>query len=101
MIQFIRLLCEMVVLIVCGIWGFQQWGMVGATCLPLLVMMLWAMFGSPKAPYKLEGYYGLLLALGLFSVTCYLFAHLGYTSLAFIFFIISFGVSIFMYRMDI
>ena len=96
-----RFICEIIVLILCGLWGFQQWKVSGAIGVPLLIIVIWAMFGSPNALYKLQGFYGLILTLCIFSLAGFMLHHLGYTNFAFIFCIVSFGVSSLIYFMDI
>ena len=89
-----RLICEIVALIIFGIWGFQQGKIIGAIGAPLVIAVIWAMLGSPNAPYKLQGFYGSILALFLFSVASYILHSLGHTYLAYIYFIVAFGVSL-------
>ena len=96
-----RFICEIVALIIFGIWGFQQGKIIGAIGVPLVVAVIWAMLGSPNAPYKLQGFYGSILELFLFSVACYILYSLGHTYLAFIYFIVAFGVSILIHFMGI
>ncbi|MCM3587816.1 YrdB family protein [Mesobacillus maritimus] len=96
-----RFICEILALIIFGIWGFQQGKMIGAIGVPLVVAVIWSMLGSPNAPYKLQGFYGSILELVLFSAASFLLYSLGHTYLAFIYFIIAFGVSMLIHFMDI
>ncbi|WP_316572718.1 YrdB family protein [Neobacillus sp. YIM B06451] len=96
-----RFLCEIVALIIFGIWGFQQGKIAGAIGVPLVVAVVWAMLGSPNAPYKLQGVYGSILELLLFSVASYLLYSLGHTYLALLYFIVAIGISILIHFMNI
>jgi len=67
----LRFLLELVVLASLGYWGVQSKSLllkaglgVGA---PLLVAVLWAVFGSPHAPIPLVGWSHLLLELAVFG----------------------------------
>ncbi|WP_036185233.1 YrdB family protein [Ureibacillus manganicus] len=104
MILFImasRFICEILALIIFGMWGFLQGKIVGAIGAPLVVAVIWAMFGSPNAPYKLQGFYGSILELFIFLVASYILYSLGHTYLSLIYCIIAFGISILIHFMDI
>ena len=96
-----RFICEILALIIFGIWGFQQWKIIGAIGVPLVVILIWCMLGSPNAPYKLQGLYGSILEFLLFSVAGYILYSLGYKHLALIYCIIAFGISILIHFMGI
>ncbi|SOC19512.1 uncharacterized protein DUF2568 [Ureibacillus xyleni] len=96
-----RFICEIVALIIFGRWGFLQGKIVGAIGVPLVVAVIWTLFGSPKAPYKLQGFYGTVFEFFLFGVVSYILYRLGYTPFALIYFVIAFGISIFIQVMDI
>jgi hypothetical protein len=42
---------ELLVMAAYGVWGFAVQGVVLAVLLPIVAMLLWWAFGSPKAPY--------------------------------------------------
>lgn len=73
----------------------------GAIGLPLLVAIIWAMLGSPNAPYKLQGIYGSILEIGIFTVTSFLLYSLGHTYLALIYWIVAIGISTAIHLMGI
>ncbi|WP_409274834.1 YrdB family protein [Neobacillus sp. SCS-31] len=96
-----RFICEIVALIIFGIWGFQQGKIIGAIGVPLVVAVIWAMLGSPNAPYKLQGVYASILEVFLFAVASYLLYSLGHTYLALLYFIIAIGISLLIHFMNI
>lgn len=68
----VRFLLEICVLISVGYWGFTtRLGWFLTTLLgigtPLLIAIIWGMFGSPKAPYLLNGLMLLALEAVVFS----------------------------------
>ena len=68
----VRFLLEICVLISVGYWGFNAgtgWFPrillgIGA---PLLIAVIWSMFGAPKAPYHLTGFMMFVLELVVFG----------------------------------
>jgi Protein of unknown function (DUF2568) len=97
----IRFVCEILALIIFGFWGFQYGKIVGVIGMPLIVAVIWAIFGSPAAPYKLKGSYKFFLELFIFGVASYLLYQLGYTYLALIFCIVALGTAILIRYMKI
>ncbi|MFA9557753.1 YrdB family protein [Evansella sp. AB-rgal1] len=69
----IRFVLEVISIVAIGYWGFKlekgvvlQYIMgIGA---PLLIIVVWAMFGSPGAPYRLQGMFRLGLELTIYSL---------------------------------
>jgi hypothetical protein len=69
----VRFLFEIMVLIILGYWGFHvTQSFLLKTVLgvgtPLLVAVIWGMFGAPKAPYTLTGFPFLLLEIVIFGL---------------------------------
>ncbi|MGG3562331.1 YrdB family protein [Neobacillus rhizosphaerae] len=69
----VRFLLEIMVLIILAYWGFHViQSFVIKTVLgigtPLLVAIIWGMFGAPKAPYSLTGFPFLLLEIVIFGL---------------------------------
>jgi hypothetical protein len=69
----LRFFLEILALVIYGYWGFQVSQGVFMKYLlgvgtPLLVAVVWGMFGSPKAPYGLTGASFLLLEIILFGL---------------------------------
>jgi hypothetical protein len=42
---------ELLVMAAFGVWGYAEQGVVLAAVLPIVAMLFWWAFGSPKAPY--------------------------------------------------
>ncbi|HWL23779.1 MAG TPA: YrdB family protein [Ureibacillus sp.] len=96
-----RFIWEVLALIIFGIWGFHQGKIIGAIGVPLVVAVIWAMLGSPNAPYKLQGFYGFILELVLFLLASYLLYSLGHTYFALIYCIVAIGITLLIRIMDI
>ncbi len=69
----LRFLLELCALYALGYWGFQNgngtimkcvWGIF----IPLLIAIVWGIFGSPKAPIQLPKTFHFLLELGIFGL---------------------------------
>ncbi|MBD3109632.1 YrdB family protein [Bacillus sp. AGMB 02131] len=101
LIMAIRFISEVLALVIFGMWGFHHWKIIGVTAAPLMVAVIWSMWASPKAPYKLQGIYGFALEFVIFSAASYCLYSLGYTNLALIFLIVAIGVAAFMRFMGI
>lgn len=82
LIMAIRFVLEILALIIVGIWGYRNGNLIGAIGLPLIVAVIWAIFGSPGAPYKLHGIYKILLELSIFLVASYFLYKLGHSVMA-------------------
>ena len=89
-----RFICEIIALIIFGFWGYEQWKGFGAIVVPLVVVVIWAMCGSPNAPYKLQSYYGFILEVFLFSTASYALFSLGYPYFALMYGIVALGIAI-------
>jgi hypothetical protein len=96
-----RFFCEILALIIFGLWGFQQGEIIGAIGVPIVVAVIWAMWGSPKAPYKLHGFYGFAFELLLFLMASYTLYSLGHTYIALTYCIVVIGISFLIHFMDI
>lgn len=88
--QFIQFIVEMAMLVALGYSGFQ----LGKTSLEkyafailflAVTIVLWWLFASPKAPYRLELPIRLFFKLALFIVTAFLLYKSGQTNIAIIF----------------
>ena len=69
----VRFLLEIIVLVTMGYWGFHVTQSAFVKILlgigtPLLVAVIWGMFGAPKAPYTLTGFPFLLLDILIFGL---------------------------------
>ena len=93
LIMGVRFICEVIALVIFGFWGFHQWKSIGAIAVPLVVMVIWGMFCSPKAPYKLQSYYGFIVEFSIFSLASYFLYRLGHPYLAILSFIVTLGIS--------
>lgn len=98
LIMSIRFVCEIIALIIFGLWGFHQGKIVGAIGVPLMIGIIWAMLGSP---YKLQGFYGVMLELFLFLAASYALYNLGLTYLALTYGIVALGIAILIRYMNI
>lgn len=69
----VRLLLEVSILIIIGYWGFHSDTTTGKMGLgiggPLLIALVWSLFGAPKAPYLLKGGARYMLELFLFALS--------------------------------
>ncbi|MEH7237969.1 YrdB family protein [Bacillus sp. JJ1562] len=101
LIMAIRFVWEILALIIFGLWGFHHGKFLGAIGIPLVVVVIWAMLGSPGAPYKLQGFYGIILELFLFLAASYILYKLVYTQLALIYSIVALGTSLLIHYMNI
>ncbi|WP_413303023.1 YrdB family protein [Bacillus sp. 1P10SD] len=69
----VRFLLEVMVLVILGYWGFHVTQsslikIVFGIGTPLLVAVIWGMFGAPKAPYTLTGLPFWLLEIVIFGL---------------------------------
>ncbi|MFJ5716139.1 YrdB family protein [Neobacillus sp. NPDC093127] len=69
----VRFLLEILVLVILGYWGFRvSQGTVMKIIVgigsPLLVAVIWGMFGAPKASYPLSGFSFLLFEIVIFGL---------------------------------
>lgn len=68
-----RFLLEVISIIAIGYWGFKiDKGVVIQYVVglggPLLIIVIWAMFGSPSAPFKLQGIYRIALEFSIYGL---------------------------------
>jgi hypothetical protein len=90
----LRFILEILVLLIIGYWGFQvSQGtllkfLVGIG-LPLLIAVIWGMFGAPKARYLLSGFPCLLLEIVFFGLPVIVLLILEKRTLAFIYGLLS------------
>ncbi|MEH7387680.1 YrdB family protein [Bacillus sp. JJ1521] len=101
LIMAIRFVWEFLALIIFGLWGFHHGKFLGAIGIPLVVVVIWAILGSPGAPYKLPGFYGIILELFLFLAASYTLYKLGHTQLAFTYCIVALITSFLIHYMNI
>jgi hypothetical protein len=89
----LRFLLEVLALIILGYWGFHFNGVLKKVFLgigtPVLAAVIWGTFGSPKAPYKLEGIGRLALEILIFGSAALALYFTGKPTLAYIYGIIS------------
>ncbi|WP_158555991.1 YrdB family protein [Peribacillus glennii] len=97
----IRFVCEILALIIFGFWGFRYGNIIGAIGVPVMVAVIWALWGSPAAPYQLEGFYKLFLELAILSLASYVLFSLGHNYLALVFCIVALGTSAIIRYMNI
>jgi len=88
-IMAVRFICEIVALVIFGLWGFHNGKLIGAIGIPLVVAVIWSLLGSPKAPYQLQGGYRLILEGAIFIGASYCLYSLGYTKLAITYLIVT------------
>lgn len=86
----VRFLTEIFALLALGYWGFQvEKGLAVKIVLgigaPLLAAVIWGTFGSPAAPYPLEGMMRLLLEFILLGSAVLALRFSGHSTLAFVF----------------
>jgi hypothetical protein len=101
LIMGIRFVCEILALIIFGFCGFRYGNIIGAIGVPLVVAVIWALWGSPAAPYQLEGFYKLFLEIAIFLLASYLLYRLGHSYLALAFCIVALGTSALIRYMNI
>ncbi|PLT27836.1 YrdB family protein [Peribacillus deserti] len=101
LIMAIRFVCEILALIIFGFWGFRYGNIIGAIGVPVVVAVIWALWGSPAAPYQIEGFYKLFLELAIFSLAGYVLFSLGHNYLAFVFCMVALGASAIIRYMNI
>lgn len=98
----LRFLLELCILGVIGYWGFQ----VGkgpvikgtfAVVLPLIIAVIWGLFGAPEATWKLQGALHLMLEIIILGLGIVALYHLRYVALATVFMIVIFTNSVLMY----
>lgn len=63
----VRVLLEAGSLLALGYWGYRTTGVVLAVGLPLAVAVVWALLGSPAAPYRLGRRGRLVLEVAVFG----------------------------------
>lgn len=101
LIMAIRFVCEILALIIFGFWGFRYGNIIGAIGVPVVVAVIWAIWGSPAAPYQLEGFYKLFLELAIFLLASYVLFRLGHNYLALVFCVVALGTSAIIRYMNI
>ncbi|MEH7346392.1 YrdB family protein [Bacillus sp. JJ1532] len=89
----LRFLLELFGLSVYGYWGYKmgttsimRWGL--AAGIPIMIALVWGLFGSPKATFQLSGISHLLLEIGIFLIPVVLLISLGKVQLAWVYGII-------------
>ncbi|MEH7308638.1 YrdB family protein [Neobacillus drentensis] len=86
----VRFLLEILVLIILGFWGFKVsqgtiLKIIVGIGLPLLIAVIWGLFGAPKATYLLSGFPFLLLEIVVFGLPVIALLSLEKQALAFIY----------------
>ncbi|WP_053360925.1 YrdB family protein [Bacillus sp. FJAT-27251] len=89
----LRFILEVCALIALSYWGFQtgkgfisKFGLgIGS---PLLIAIVWGVFGSPAAPIPVHGFIRLLLEIAIFGLSAIALYAAGHPSLALIFIIL-------------
>ncbi|MBY0122762.1 YrdB family protein [Bacillus sp. S/N-304-OC-R1] len=81
---------ELLGLFIFGYWGFKmgdtlvmKWCLACGT--PIIVAVIWGLFGSPQASYQLSGISHLMLEILIFLLPCVLLLSLGYAGLGLIY----------------
>ncbi|WP_459499312.1 YrdB family protein [Bacillus sp. C1] len=98
----VRFVLEVCVLGIIGYWGFHTGKgfavkIVLAVIFPLIVAIIWGLFGAPAAIWKLQGISHLMLEIIIFGLGIAVLYHLKYVTLATIFAVIIIMNSILMY----
>lgn len=93
MVLAIRFLLEMLALIALGYWGYYLgkgiWMKLSFLILfPIIMMVIWGMFISPKAFFHFPEWLRLLLELTLFGIAAFGLYNSGFYALALLFLII-------------
>ncbi|WP_235846935.1 YrdB family protein [Neobacillus soli] len=83
----VRFLLEIIALVIVGYWGFHiTQGTIMKFLLgigsPLVVAVIWGMFGAPKAPFVLSGFPFLLLEIVIFGLLAAALFFIGKPTLA-------------------
>ncbi len=68
-----------------------------AVVLPLIIAVIWGLFGAPEATWKLQGALHLMLEIIILGLGIVALYHLRYVALATIFMIVIFTNSVLMY----
>ena len=83
----LRFLLELFGLYIYGYWGYKmgttaiiKWGL--AAGIPVMIALVWGLFGSPKATFQLSGLSHLLLEICIFLLPVALLINLGKVQLA-------------------
>ncbi|MGJ7911807.1 YrdB family protein [Neobacillus sp. LXY-1] len=63
----VRFLLEILALLSYSYWGFRIFGVLLGLGAPMLVAVLWGLFGSPKANFSLQGFPRLLFEIVIFG----------------------------------
>ena len=86
----LRFILEVCALVFLGYWGFKSsQGLLMKSVLgiglPLLIAIIWAVFGSPAAPIPAEGFQRLLLEIFIFGLATFALYSSGKPTLAIIY----------------
>ncbi|MEH7109980.1 YrdB family protein [Bacillus sp. JJ1764] len=85
----LRFLLELLALAFYGYWGFRVFGFLLGIGTPLLVAVLWGLFGSPKAMYSLHGFPRLIFEIVIFGGAAVALYFSGKQSLAVIYAVVA------------
>ena len=85
----VRFLLEIIALVIFGFWDFRLpeaifTKIIGGFGVPILVAVIWGTFGSPKAPYVLDGFARLLLEIAILGLAALALYFIGWQELAII-----------------
>ncbi|MBO1579268.1 YrdB family protein [Bacillus sp. XF8] len=83
----LRCVLELCILGIIGYWGFQMGKgpvikVILASVLPVIVAIIWGLFGAPAATWQLQGALHLLLEIIIFGLGVVALYHLKYVTLA-------------------
>ncbi|MBU9713083.1 YrdB family protein [Evansella tamaricis] len=92
----LRFLLEVFSIIILCVWGFQSNSNqliklllgIGA---PVVLIVVWGLFGAPAAPYLLEGWNHFVLEVVIYGLATLALLKIGYPFLAIAFFIVAVG----------
>lgn len=81
--DLIRFLTELVALVTFGIWGFTQFelpwpGILTGLGAPLFAAVVWALFRSPKAVFRIDSFGKALVEIAIFSAAAMAMLFMGW-----------------------
>ena len=86
----VRFLLEIIALVIFGFWGFRLSDaiftkIIGGFGVPILVVVIWGTYGSPKALFALDGFARLLLEIAILGLAALALYFIGWQELAIIY----------------
>lgn len=68
-----RFILEVIAILSVGYWGLKlnsigAWRYIVGVCAPLIIVVVWSVWGAPMAEHRLDGFYRLVLETIIFSI---------------------------------